>query len=213
MGTRVRAGCPTYEAEDLVPRYREKLSTSCEPSAVEPLLPSPVRLSGHTGSSAQKTIPMSVEDHADLKMLGSELEAAVFAQAVDGYVSSPREAEACNRAAAIVKVFVTKPSEPLSHGLGDLAQSVVGIDVLASLIELLRRLLVEAGHANDDLGKATMDYHDLGGIDDAIRLREASNCPAARSLAKSLSLMLSRTEGPLRHALEEIPPQRPKTRR
>lgn len=124
-------------------------------------------------------------------------------------LSSLREAEACNRAAAAVKIFVTKPSGPLIHGLGDLAQSVTGIDVLASLIELLRRLLVEAGHANDDLGNATMDYHDLGGIDDAIRLREASDCPEARSLAESLSLMLSRTEGQPGYAPEEIPPSTP----
>lgn len=149
------------------------------------------------------------EDRAEMQALYLRLTDFALPLAPDELLASPPAAKACDLAAADVEAFLAKPHRMLRLGLDDLALSMDGTYVLIRLIELLRRLLIAAGRANGMLGDATVGLHSFQGVDDAVSLWRASDCPAARSLAESLSQLLSRTEGLSEYARAEIPPATP----
>lgn len=149
------------------------------------------------------------EDRAEMQALYLKLTDSALPLTPDELLTSPPATEACDRAAADVEAFLAKPHRMLRFGLDDLILSMDGIYVLIRLIELLRCLLIAAGRANGMLGDATVGLHSFQGVDDAVTLWRTSDCPAARSLAESLSRLLSRTEGLSEHARAEIPPATP----
>lgn len=145
------------------------------------------------------------EDRAEMQALYLRLTDSALPLTPDELLTSPPAAEACNRAAADIKAFLAKPQRILRFGLDDLTLSMDGTYVLIRLIELLRRLLIAAGCANGMLGDATVGLHSFQGVEDAVTLWRMSDCPAARSLAESLSRLLSRTEGLSDRSRSEIP--------
>lgn len=149
------------------------------------------------------------EDRAEMQALYLKLTDYALPLAPDELLASTPAAEACDLAAADVEAFLAKPHRMSHFGLDDLTSSMDGTYVLIRLIELLRCLLIAAGRANGMLGDATVGLHSFQGVDDAVSLCRASDCPAARSLAESLSQLLSRTEGLSEHARAEIPPATP----
>lgn len=149
------------------------------------------------------------EDRAEMQALYLKLTDYALPLAPDELLASPPAAKACDLAAADVEAFLAKPHRMSHFGLDDLTSSMDGTYVLIRLIELLRCLLIAAGRANGMLGDATVGLHSFQGVDDAVSLWRASDCPAARSLAESLSQLLSRTEGLSEHARAEIPPATP----
>lgn len=149
------------------------------------------------------------EDRAEMQALYLRLTDFALPLAPDELLASPPAAEACDRAAADVEAFLAKPHRMLHFGLDDLTLSTDGTYVLIRIIELLRCLLIAAGRANGMLGDATVGLRSFQGVDDAVSLWRTSDCPAARSLAESLSQLLSRTEGLSGHARTEIPPATP----
>lgn len=149
------------------------------------------------------------EDRVEMRALYLRLTDYALPLAPDELLASPPAAKACDLAAADVEAFLAKPHRMLRLDLDDLASSMDGTYVLIRLIELLRCLLIAAGRANGMLGDATVGLHSFQGVDDAVGLWRISDCPAARSLAESLSQLLSRTEGLSEHARAEIPPATP----
>ena len=149
------------------------------------------------------------EDRAEMQALYLRLTDYALPLAPDELLASPPAAEACDLAAADVEAFLAKPHRMSHFGLDDLTSSMDGTYVLIRLIELLRCLLIAAGRANGMLGDATVGLRSFQGVDDAVGLWRTSDCPAARSLAESLSQLSSRTEGLSEHARAEIPPATP----
>lgn len=157
----------------------------------------------------EMTAAFREEDRAEMQALYLKLTDYALPLAPDELLISPLAAKACDLAAADVEAFLAKPHRMSHFGLDDLTLSMDGTYVLIRLIELLRCLLIAAGRANGMLGNATVGLHSFQGVDDAVSLWRTSDCPAARSLAESLSQLLSRTEGLSEHARAKIPPATP----
>lgn len=100
---------------------------------------------------------------------------------------------ACDAVVAELETLVSEPSRARFLDLEDFLESLNGIEALAHLIELLRQMLLAAGHVYTSLGDATAGYYDFQSFEDALDLWRFARGDAARNLEHMLRALMAKT--------------------